>query len=80
MSLLDDARRLASDPPISDDAECVYCGVYHENGHISGCAWLAMPRIIEALEAAQAVVDDYKPQRTWADVMWRLAAALKDPA
>lgn len=53
---------------------------YSEFKHEDACPTLALPRIVSALEAAEAVVGDYKPQRTWAEVMLRLDAALRDEA
>lgn len=59
VSLLDDARRLASKkigikapPPRS---ECAYCGIdywYHQR-HEPDCPWLSLPKIVAALEAAE---------------------------
>lgn len=57
MILSDDARRLAvSNPVVAEGkiaigAVCAVCWV--EGGHDSECPWLALPRIVAALEAAE---------------------------
>jgi hypothetical protein len=40
---------------IDDVPHCNFCGQDYE--HASDCPWLAMPQIVAALEAAQALVD-----------------------
>ena len=67
MRLLEDARRIVESDPSIDDM-CVYC---HENvglktlsacgEHAADCPWLAMPKIIAALEVAVDLlaVSDY---------------------
>jgi hypothetical protein len=66
MSLVDDAKRLADTNPHEAGWQCPFCGM--PNGRHSGfgdrhhadCPWLAMPRIVAALEAAERVIDgDY---------------------
>lgn len=64
MSLLDDAKRLADESPTvaieSGDWRCAFCLVdswSDQDHHASDCLWLAMPRIIAALEAADAFVN-----------------------
>lgn len=60
MSLIEDARRLAAQSvhePYAGD-HCVFCaGRRNVDDHLPHCPWLSMPRIVAALEAAQAVVD-----------------------
>lgn len=54
MSLLEDARRLAEHEPIYNNGSYGYCGELARSGlHASDCPWLAMPRIVAALEAAE---------------------------
>lgn len=61
MSLLEDAKRL-DDPLLvirNDEYGCPFCGAHEytrqEFVHESDCPWLAMPRIVAALEAASKV-------------------------
>jgi hypothetical protein len=72
MSILDDARRLADMSPDGDDGRgdtvCVYCLADHyirdgaaftradDVQHAPDCPWLSMPKIVEALKAAEAVL------------------------
>lgn len=76
MSLLDDARRLAKSgfTPWEDSCrlKCELCGAdgAGEDGpfpHESDCPWLAMPQIVAALEAAEAVGTAYDRETvaTW---------------
>lgn len=70
MSLLEDARRLAERgfTPWEDSCHwtCESCGCHVETdeeastwtGHAPDCPWLAMPRIVAALEAAEWVAAD----------------------
>lgn len=73
MSLLDDARRLVeSNVAENFDKECGFCGMspslhdvegwtYRADNlgalHYPECPWLAMPRIVAALEAADRLID-----------------------
>lgn len=54
MSLLDDARELINrgpgDPEYPADAPCPYCCFLP---HQEDCPWLALPRIVAVLEAAE---------------------------
>lgn len=83
MSLLDDVRRL-SDASITREGTCWchFCGSMIEppesydpvlpyaEQHASDCPWLAMPRIVAALDAAQSLVDaHYVPEAA----IWRVA-------
>lgn len=95
MSLLDDARQLLNIQPIEElPGEIgMYCRCCGEKigespefaGHEPDCPWLAMPRIVAALEAADAALDwlnavnigDREARRTAADV---LMAALRREA
>lgn len=58
MSLLDDARRIMhAGPATYGEWECVLC---HRDGkdrltHTDDCPWLAMPKIVKALEAGRAL-------------------------
>lgn len=56
MSLLDEARRLAEqvDPIHVDSGHCFECEGWDQ--HLNDCPWLAMPRIVAALEAAQRLL------------------------
>lgn len=57
MSAIEDARRLAGAEPVihnkmTSENECAMCmGV--SGDHVPECPWLAMPRIVAALEAAE---------------------------
>lgn len=58
MTPLEAARRLAATDPMTrvrDDVygTCDWCGDYDQ--HKADCPWLAMPQIVAALEAAEAV-------------------------
>lgn len=58
--LLDAAKRLADvDPAESESGQCIACGgyLYPPHGHAPDCPWLAMPKIVEALEAAGDLVE-----------------------
>ena len=71
MSLVDDARRLAAKDVVDLDCNCQFCGeivapndpaeCFTDHGelghtpHAPDCPWLSMPRIVEALEAAEQV-------------------------
>lgn len=63
MSLLDDARRLAKieNAVAVDDGDAGHgkygcCGEADYRGHLRDCPWLAMPRIVAALEAAEELL------------------------
>lgn len=61
MSLLDDARKIAAREPDGGyyiESCCLYCdrNISGDNNHAPGCPWLNMPRIVAALEAAEAVL------------------------
>lgn len=69
MNLLESARRLAEVEPrrfseMYATWVCLYCGAIRESDdpdhpaaeHGTTCAWLSMPRIVAALEAAERVV------------------------
>lgn len=70
MGLIEDARALAESDPTREDSSsspgtCRYCGGETVGGlltmrvlHADTCPWLALPRIVAALEAAQQVVRD----------------------
>lgn len=60
MNALDATRRLLVEMPVrgGSGGRCYYClgddgGAFHQ----SDCPWLALPRIVQALEAAQRVVE-----------------------
>ena len=65
MTLLDDARRLAEEGfeprDTVHESGCTFCGpsgTYRGDGpwpHLPDCSWLAMPRIVAALEAAERI-------------------------
>lgn len=82
MSVLEDARRLTSTDPAATTDWCPFCDGHQ---HTKVCPWLAMPRIVAALEAADAALDwlnavnigDREARRTAADV---LMAALRREA
>lgn len=64
MSLLEDARAISESAPSSDD-QCPHCSAYigpvrggDYGEHSPDCPWLAMPRIVAALEAAEKVASD----------------------
>ena len=75
--LLDDARRLAAIDPFvnvwahsSGEYECFACEApWSGEGkqHKPDCPWLALPRIIAALEAAESVSEAYDRETvaTW---------------
>jgi hypothetical protein len=57
-SLLEDARRLAEAGPYDDggngsynEPSCIHCLAFPGDEHYDDCPWLAMPRIVAALEA-----------------------------
>lgn len=52
MGLLDDARQLTAVSPMNDGI-CVYCDM---SDHSPDCPWLALPRIVAALEAAERLL------------------------
>lgn len=54
MSLLDDAKRLADTEP-DINGFCFACQNYYE--HYDDCLWLAMPKIVKALEALDEYID-----------------------
>lgn len=63
MSLIDDARRLADAGSYDDggngsynEPSCIHCHSWPEDQHEPTCPWLALPRIVAALEAAQALL------------------------
>lgn len=54
MSLLDDARRLAETEPVNSRTRCHWCDEFTlTEPHAPGCPWLAMPKIVVVLEAAE---------------------------
>lgn len=59
MSLLDAVRRLRPETYTSETLDagyqevCVRCNHRLDQGHAPDCPWLAMPRIVAALEAAE---------------------------
>jgi hypothetical protein len=73
VSLLDDARKLADEPPVTQDqtgeGHCAYCyGDYYivdgakvtrsdQIQHEPDCPWLSMPKIVAVLEAAYGWAD-----------------------
>lgn len=69
MGLIEDARALAESDPTRDDSSsspgtCRYCGgetvgrlLTMRVLHADTCPWLALPRIVAALEAAQQMLD-----------------------
>lgn len=71
MSLLDDARRLTSNadwpfgptPGGQMPEICMICNGYHD--HRPDCPWLAMPRILVVLEAAEKLAAWGYPARDW---------------
>lgn len=83
MSLLDDARRLADDRPVRGGSAlkshprgcCYYCGAdgYGEP-HADDCSWLAMPRIVAALEAGEEYIREMEGQGEHIDVLKRVQA------
>lgn len=65
MSLLDDVRRLAETAPGCANGLCHVCGspgaLIWEPGptrHALDCPWLALPRIIAALAAAERLIEE----------------------
>lgn len=58
MSLLDDARRIQEAGPPDYGDVCVICQAQLQKGHASDCPWLAMPKIINVIEAAGRVILD----------------------
>lgn len=64
MSLLDDARQLTEYPPSYESRGHMLCGYCNEDehAHAPDCPWLAMPKIVAALEASAEVVADAKGQ------------------
>jgi hypothetical protein len=71
MSLLDDARELIGVDPFYDWADgasdpemvCIVCSRYRKYGHDPDCPWLALPKILLALEAAEALTVAYEEAR-----------------
>lgn len=71
MSLVDDVKRLAADDPVEADDEqgypafCRLCLSYKP--HAPDCPWLAMPKIVAALEAAErvAAADPWVDDGSW---------------
>ena len=69
MSLLGDARRLGKEgpPSIYDTAFCGRCGARRTgdaaDGHAPDCPWLAMPKIVAALETYERCLDSMA--RVW---------------
>ena len=70
MTLIEDARRIAAaGAPMSAHAWCWFCharlvGYFdfvNEQPHRPDCPWLSLPRIVAALEAAQALVEAGPP-------------------
>lgn len=64
MGLVEDAKRLADAGSYDDggngslyEPSCIHCCGFPDDPHKPDCPWLAMPRIVRALEAAQALVD-----------------------
>lgn len=66
MSLLDDARRLAEQDEPDENFEhggrryFVFCGRMVTQGHAPDCSWLALPKIVAALEAAELMVKTHE--------------------
>lgn len=68
MSLLDEAKRLAMQSPFRNECvaghtskapvTCLFCAT-PSFSHAPDCPWLAMPRIVAALEAAERVISTY---------------------
>ena len=55
--LLDAARALARPPLWTWDGECGFCdGTDSGDNHAPDCPWLALPRIVAAIEAAEHFV------------------------
>lgn len=85
MTPLDAARRLAATPPDKGQEGygpniCGYCEELAVSKHAPDCPWLAMPQIVEALEAASAVppvYDGYPDSRELDDAIEALRAALR---
>ncbi len=61
MSLIEAAKRLAGNDPVKSEIGCHHCAGYTE--HYSDCPWLALPKIVAALETAQDAVDDWLEDR-----------------
>ncbi len=58
MSLLDDAKQIAEIENLDDQGYCMYCPTTaHRELHVPDCPWLAMPKIVAALEAADRLID-----------------------
>lgn len=77
MSLLDDARRIMhAGPATYGEWECVLC---HRDGkdrliHTDNCPWLAMPKIVKALEALDEYIDAIEVSRDSVNVPRRVNA------
>lgn len=60
MSLLDDARRLAETDPaelVNSHSRCHWCEEFTSTEqHTLDCPWLAIPKIVAALETAERIV------------------------
>jgi hypothetical protein len=82
VSLLDDIRKLAQRNPVWPDPDyawhCKYCmeqtpwlpGAVPEHfNHDPDCPWLSMPKIVAALEAAEAIVQEHRSP-THPDTLW----------
>lgn len=59
MTLIEDARRLAQVDPWYENERagtsfCIACGAYES--HRDNCPWLALPRIVQALEAGGRLI------------------------
>ncbi len=71
MSLVEDARILGGFGPYfkrGDEATCWYCRetvIAHELYHDPTCPWLALPRIVAALEAAERMVEQLDLDGPW---------------
>lgn len=65
MTLLEDARRLAEKNPHDAGWACFSCGMPNGRNsgfgdtHHTGCPWLALPKIVAALEAAEELSGFY---------------------
>ncbi len=82
MSLLEDARRLAEYTNRQPRMICMTCQqpfAEGERGHASDCPYLALPRIVAALEAAERVRDAWGTTDDFVEPMEALVAALIEP-
>lgn len=70
-SLVEDARRLDNAPlPTDDEGRCWFCEeIPSEEGHHGPCPWLALPRIVQALEAAERVAERFPEDEKGRDIL-----------